>query len=191
MLPSYTRSRATTGVNASVGARMELALARGAFADRQLQDRVHVAPRALADPSTEHRTVSDPNWELEFRQGLDSEAAEARSAHASETHIYQGFPASGINKPGTSPTAPVRAAATNRAMSFFAGVFTVIDAQLAGSIGAARRPAHQQLDHEKTAYLRGVSIGAPGFEPGTSPTRIMGEIRGCLAKCLQIGGFRC
>lgn len=115
LLPSYTRSRATTGVNASVGARMELALARGAFADRQLQDRVHVAPRALADPSTEHRTVSDPNWELEFRQGLDSEAAEARSAHASETHLYQGFPASGINEPGTSPTAPVRAA-TNRAM---------------------------------------------------------------------------
>ena len=29
-------------------------------------------------------------------------------------------------------------------------------------------------------------IGAPGFEPGTSPTRIMGEIRTSVGKALQI-----
>ena len=32
-----------------------------------------------------------------------------------------------------------------------------------------------------------VFIGAPGFEPGTSPTRMMGEICGCCKKYLQIG----
>ncbi len=32
-------------------------------------------------------------------------------------------------------------------------------------------------------------IGAPGFEPGTSPTRIMGEISGRCTKYLQIDGF--
>jgi len=34
-------------------------------------------------------------------------------------------------------------------------------------------------------------IGAPGFEPGTSPARIMGEIRGRHKKSLQIDGFLC
>ena len=36
----------------------------------------------------------------------------------------------------------------------------------------------------------GALIGAPGFEPGTSPTRIMGEICGSWKKHLQIDAFR-
>jgi hypothetical protein len=39
----------------------------------------------------------------------------------------------------------------------------------------------------KVPANKGVSIGAPGFEPGTSPTRIMGEIRPADGKALQIG----
>jgi hypothetical protein len=34
------------------------------------------------------------------------------------------------------------------------------------------------------------AIGAPGFEPGTAPTRIMGEIRSRGKNHLQIDGFR-
>jgi hypothetical protein len=43
-----------------------------------------------------------------------------------------------------------------------------------------------------TASVAGLHlIGAPGFEPGTSPTRIMGDVWGRHKKVLQIGGFRC
>jgi hypothetical protein len=41
---------------------------------------------------------------------------------------------------------------------------------------------------ESRAAARLSLIGAPGFEPGTSPTRIMREIRSRRRKCLQVEG---
>jgi hypothetical protein len=41
------------------------------------------------------------------------------------------------------------------------------------------------LTQTKTPHLRGFYIGAPGFEPGTSPTRTMGKIPSADGKALQ------
>ena len=55
-----------------------------------------------------------------------------------------------------------------------------------------RRPSPGPILTTRTARVSRAfaDIGAPGFEPGTSPTRIMGEICGCYKKYLQIDGFR-
>ena len=45
-----------------------------------------------------------------------------------------------------------------------------------------------QIGASKVADLQG-KIGAPGFKPGTSPTRIMGEILGRCKKSLQIARY--
>lgn len=48
-----------------------------------------------------------------------------------------------------------------------------------------RSPAHRKIGAWKVLDLQG-KIGAPGFELGTSPTRIMGEIHPANGKALQI-----
>jgi hypothetical protein len=53
-------------------------------------------------------------------------------------------------------------------------------------------PTKKPPPNKKPRICGGVAIGAPGFEPGTSPTRIMGEIQPAGGKALQIWmlGFR-
>jgi len=54
-----------------------------------------------------------------------------------------------------------------------------------------RCPIGSASAKQKSPAFAGLSrIGAPGFEPGTSPTRIMGEIRGRCKKYLQIDRFQ-
>ena len=62
---------------------------RPAPAQRRLEDRSPAAQRAGTTPARSGAPMSHANRRLESSQGLGSEAAAARSAHAGETRIYR------------------------------------------------------------------------------------------------------
>jgi len=91
-------------------------------------------------------------------------------------------------KPGTAPQLSVCAPFQNPCSHALFGVAdpphgTVCDQSVPD------RAAHPpNSPNKKPRFCGAFPIGAPGFEPGTSPTRIMGEIAERCKKSLQTGG---
>jgi hypothetical protein len=146
--------------------------------------------RAVCTCPTARPRAREPTWPG-WSLGRDWAGRPVGFAWAApaKSGIYPGSLASVVEaEPGTSPMAPVRATTTQETQplqGFSCGPRlgerhqTVSKPPKAPGNRARRKPG-----------ICGAFIGAPGFEPGTSPTRIMGELRRRRTKCLQIGWFR-
>ena len=158
-------------------------------------------PARFTDPGQQHKTG---HWQTAPRPATcrPGTASARRFGHTLGTghrpvsaRITQNMPISRTFLPvattselGTSPTSPVCATATRQTSILQGFCLERLAAQPPQS--PSRSPKARGIRARKPRIC-GAFIGAPGFEPGTSPTRIVGEIRGRRKKCLQIDGFRC
>ena len=93
--------------------------------------------------------------------------------------------------PCTAPRLPVRAAVQNPCSHALFGFANPPPSSVCDQSVPNRELLPPNKPNKKRRICGAFPIGAPGFEPGTSPTRIMGEIRRRCKKHLQIDGFRC